>query len=101
MWQAPGSGFQETYFGSWWFSLHSNKSMSVVPIIAIILQNIAKLFGAFVCINIEGTRQMACKQPDIIFHVAHPNTFRKFVAKGRSSAPPPPFVVGQFVTVYM
>lgn len=51
------------------------------------LNSLIKLSGAFVCLNIEDTRQMACSQPNLILHTAHPNTFGKFVAQGGLSAP--------------
>ena len=30
---------------------------------------------------------MACSQPNLILHTAHPNTFGKFVAQGGCSVP--------------
>ena len=51
------------------------------------LSSLIKLSGAYVCLNIKDTWQMACSQPDIIFHTVHPNTFSKFVARRGFSAP--------------
>ena len=51
------------------------------------LNSLIKLSEAFFCLKIEDIRQMACSQPNLILHTAHPNTFGKFVAPGGFSAP--------------